>query len=96
MFVHQGQCLDAVGCLQSGVFVKLVEDFEGLGIAFEFNDDGKPMSSRFVAQVRDVGDDILVDEFSKSFDEAGFVDLVGEFGDVDALAVLQDLVADRA
>jgi len=70
------------------VLVELVEDDLRLGTALEFNDDAHAVAIGFVADVGDLIDDLFVHELGDAFDELGLVDLVGDLGDDELLAVV--------
>ncbi len=87
----QGQHLHAEGGLQRGVLVELVEHLLGLGAALQLDDDAHAAPVGFVAQVGDGINPLLPRQVRDAFDQAGFVDLVGDLGDNDAVAAARHL-----
>ena len=64
--------------LEFGVFVKIVEDFFGSGVAFELDGNGHAFTVGLIAEIRDAFELFLSDQISNLGDETGFVDLVRE------------------
>ncbi len=81
--VQHGQEDHGEALLHLGVLVELVEHNLRLRAALEFDDDAHTVAITLVADIADVVDDFLVDEFRDALDELGLVDLVGDFGDDD-------------
>ena len=71
--------------LQGCHFIKLVEDFFGLGVTFEVHDDAHPFSAvGLVAQVANPLDFFGLDKLRQPHDKLGFIDLVGQLANDDA------------
>ena len=87
--VDHGQQDHAEALLHRGVLVELVEHDLGLGAALEFDDDAHAVAVALVAQVGDVVDDLVVDQIGDALDQLALVDLVGNLGDDDGLAVFR-------
>src|ERR1035437_7830832 len=90
--VDDGQHDDAEAGLELGVLVEVVEDHLGLFAALQFEDDAHAVAVAFVADIADAFEFLFVDQGGCGFDEAGLVDLVGNLGDHDLLAVLGQLL----
>ena len=88
----QRQHVDAKARLQRGVAVELVEDDVGLGVALQFDDDAQALAVALVAQIGDALDQLLADGLGDALDQLRLVDLVGQLGEDDRLAVLADLL----
>src|ERR1035438_7557236 len=86
--VDDGQHDDAEADLELGVLIEVVEDHLGLFAAFELEDDAHAVAVALVADIADAVDFLFVDQGGCGFDESRFVDLVGNLGDHDLLAVL--------
>src|SRR5437660_9937 len=82
----------AEALLHVGVLEELVQDDLGLGAALQFDHDAHAFAIAFVANVGDVVDDLVVDEIGDALDQAGFVHLVGDFGDDDGLLILGEVL----
>ena len=67
---------------------KIVEDELGFFAALELDDDAHAFAGRFVAHIGDAFEFFGLHQLGDALDEAGFVDLVGDFGDDDIFAVL--------
>ena len=90
--VDDGQHDDAEAGLELGVLVEVVEHHLGLFAALEFEDDAHAVAVAFVADIADAFELLFVDQGGCGFDEARLVDLVGNLGDHDLLAVLGHLL----
>ena len=88
----QRQHVDAKARLQRGVAVELVEDDVGLGIALQFDDDAQALAVALVAQIGDALDQLLADGLGDALDQLRLVDLIGQLGEDDRVAVLADLL----
>src|SRR5580704_8559756 len=77
--------------LHGGVFEELVENDLGLGAALEFDYDAHAVTIAFVADIGNVFDVFVVDELCDARDEAGFVYLIGNFGDDDGLTIFGNI-----
>ena len=66
------------------MFVEAIECPPGLCSALQLNDDAHSAFVRFISQVADLGELARPHQIGDLLDEAGFVDLVGDFGDHDA------------
>ena len=86
--VDQREHDHAEGGLHLRMLVQIVEHHLGIGVAPQFHHDAEPVAIRLVADVGDVFELLLVDQVGDLFDQAGFVDLIRDFGDDDALAVV--------
>ena len=64
---------------------ELVQHLFGLGAAPQFHNNRNAVAVGGVAQIGNGFDDPFGGQFGDALDEGGFVDLVGDFGDVDAL-----------
>ena len=89
--VVDGQHRDGEGGLERGVLVEVVDDNLRIGVALEFDHDAR-FFVRLVADGADVGDRLLVDQIRDALDEGGAVDVVGDLGDDDLLAVALELL----
>src|SRR5581483_712159 len=85
--VDQGQHDDPEGRLELGVLVKVVQHDQGDLAALELNDDPDAVAIRFVAQVRDAFGPPVLDELGDFLDQVGLVDLIGNLGDDQPLAI---------
>ena len=88
----QGQHLHAERGLQRRVLVKLVEHLLRLSAALEFDDDAHAAPVGFVPQVGNGVNPLIAGQVSDAFDQAGFVDLIGNLGDDDAVPVAGHLL----
>src|SRR5580704_3203444 len=77
--------------LHGSVLVELIEHDLGFGAALQFDDNAHAVAIAFIANIRNVFDDLVVDQRSDALDEPGFVDLVRNFGDDDGFAVFVEL-----
>ena len=66
--VDHGQQDHAEALLHRGVLEELVEHDLGLAAALEFDDDAHAVAVAFVADVGDVVDDLVVDQFGDALD----------------------------
>ena len=73
--------------LHLGVLEELVEHELRLAVALELDHDAHAVAIAFVANVGDVIDDLVVHQLRDALHQARLVDLVGNFGDDDGLAV---------
>ena len=71
--------------LERGMAVQVVQHHLGLLAALQLHDDPHPPPVRLVAEVRNPGEALVLDEVGDLLDEAGLVDLVGDLGDDDAV-----------
>ena len=78
--------------LHRGVLEELVEHELRFAAALEFDHDAHAVAVALVADVGDVVDDLVVDQFRDALDQPRFVHLVGNFGDDDRLAVFGDVL----
>ena len=85
--IHHRQQDHAEAFLHRGVLEELVEHDLRLGAALEFDHDAHAVAIAFVANVGDVIDDFVVHQLRDALDQARLVDLIGNFGDDDRLAV---------
>ncbi len=90
--VHQRQEVYGKGNLHLGELEELVEDDLRLGFPLQGDDDAHTAAVRFVAQVGDVAQAVLFDQFGDAFQEAGLVHLVRKFGNDDAGAAAAGLL----
>ena len=72
--------------------VEVVQNQLGLFAALDFDDDAHAVAVGFVAHVGDAFDLFVLHQLGDALDQPGFVDLVGDFGDHDVLAVLAYLL----
>ena len=84
--VRNRQEIYAEGRLQRGVAVQVVQHHLGLLPALQLDDHTHAAPVRFVAEIRDSGQPLGLDEIGDLLDEAGLVDLVGDLGDHDAVS----------
>ena len=75
-----------VGLLEPTGFEQLIEYGVGVGVVFDFNDHADALFGRFITDVTNANDDFLVDQISNLNEHVGFLDLVGDLMDHDALA----------
>ena len=83
---------DAEADLQLGVLIEVVEHHLGLFATLQFEHDAHAVAVALVAYIADALDLLLVDQRRRRLDQARFVDLVGDLGDHDLLAVLGHLL----
>src|SRR6202167_2688238 len=86
-----GQQDHAEGFLHLGVLEEVGENNLRLFVALHFDDNAHAVAVAFVANVGDAFDLFILNEAGDIFDEARFVDLIGELGDDDVLAILAAL-----
>ena len=86
------QHVDREGRLQRREMEQLIQDDFGDRIALEFDDDAQAVAVRFVAQFRDALDAFVAHRLRNALDHARLVDLEGDLGRDDRLAVLADLL----
>ena len=73
--------------MQGGEFIQLVEHFGRLSASLELNHDAHTAPVRFVTQVADITQPPIASQLCNSLKQGGLVELVGDFGDDDAVAV---------
>ena len=78
--------------LQRGEAPELVQHHVGDRVAPELDDDAHAVAIGFVAQVRDALDALLAHQFGDPLDQRRLVDLIGDLGDDQRLAVLAQLL----
>ncbi len=78
--------------LQRGEALELVQDHVGHRVALELDDDAHAVAVGFVAQVGDALDALLAHQFGDPLDQRRLVDLIGDLGDDQRLAVLAQLL----
>ena len=88
----QRQHVDAKARLQRGVAVELVQHDVGHGIALQLDDDPHAVAVALVAQLGDAFDELVAHAFGDALDQLRLVDLIGDLGEDDRLAVLADLL----
>ncbi len=88
LVVDQGDVDDPEGHLHLGLLEQVVEDDLWRDVAAKFDDDAHAVAVRFVAQVGDAFDALVLDQLGDGLDEVGLVDLVGDLVDDDALPPL--------
>ena len=93
--VHQRQHVDEEGGLHGGVFVEVVEHLARLRFALQLDDDAHALAVGLVAQVADAVDLLVLDQLGDALDQGGLVDLVGQLGDDDLLALRAGGVLDE-
>ena len=86
--VHDRQQDHAERFLHLRELEEVVQDNFRLFAAFHFDDDAHALAVGFIAHVGDAFDFFRLHQFGDALDQARLVDLVGNFGDDDALAVL--------
>ncbi len=86
--VDDGEVDDAEADLQLGVFVEVIEDDLGLFAALQLENDAHAVAVAFIADLGNAFDPLLVDQRGGVFDQTRFIDLIRNFLDDDALAVL--------
>ena len=78
--------------MKCSVLVELVEHLLGLGATLQFDDDAHAAPVRLIPQVRDGIDFFVTYKVGNAFDQGRLVDLVGDFGDDDAVPVTVHLL----
>src|SRR5581483_1350551 len=73
--------------LHAGVFVELVQNDLWLSPALEFNHNAHAVAARFIAHVGDIVNYLVEHQVCNALNQVGFVDLVGNLGNDDRLAV---------
>ncbi len=86
-----GQQDHAERFLHLGVLEEVLENNLRLFVALHFDDDAHAVAVAFVANVGDAFDLFVLDQVGDVFDQARFVDLIGELGDDDVLAIFAAL-----
>ena len=81
LILMDGQKNDPEGGLHLGMFIKLIEDDLGHLVPFQLDDHPHPFPVRFVANIGNPLDHLLLNQFSDFFDELGLIGLIGKFGD---------------
>jgi len=74
--------------LQRGEAPELVQDNIGERVAFDFDHDPHAVAVGFIAQIRDAFDAFLANKLGDFLDQGRFVDLIGNLGDDQRLALL--------
>ncbi len=82
-----GEHDDAEAQLQLGVLVEVVENHLRHFAALQLDDDPHAVTIRLVAKVGDPFDGFFPHELGNAFDQFGLVDLIGNLGDDNRLAV---------
>jgi len=82
LIVDDGEENDAEGGLQLGMLIELVQDGHGNFTLFQLNDDPHAFPVGFVADRGNALDLFFFDQLNNVLDEAGFVDLIGDLGDM--------------
>ncbi len=90
-----GQHDDPEGGLHLGMLVELVQDDRGDLVPLQVENDADPLAVRFVPEVGDPADLLLLDELRDLLDEVRLVDLIGKLGHDDALAVVPGVLLDQ-
>ena len=73
------------------MLIQVVEHYFGLLAALEFEHDAHAVAVALVADFGNAFEFLFVDQAGAVFDQAGFVDLIGELGDDDGFAVFAHL-----
>jgi len=95
LLVVDGQHDDAEGRFHLGVLVKLVEDDAGNLVPLQVQDHPDAVPVRFVPEIGDALDLLLLDEFRYLLDKIGLIYLVGKFRNDDALPVVPGVALDH-
>ena len=85
--LDQRQHVGAEVVLQRGELEQVVEHNLGIGVAAQFDDDAHAVAVRFVANVSDAFELLVVDQLGDAFDQGGLVGLVGQLGDHHRIAI---------
>ena len=83
-----GQHVAAEGRLQRRVLEQLVEHHVGLVVALDLDHHAHAVAVGFIVGAGHALDDLVLGELHDAFDQSCLVDLIGQFGDHDGLAVL--------
>ncbi len=86
--VDDGKHDDAEADLQLRVLIKVVEHHLGLLAALQLDDDAHAVAVAMVEDVGDAFDALLIDHRGDLLEQLRLVDLIGNLGDDDLLAVL--------
>ena len=78
-----------------GVAPELVEDDVGRGVALQVDDDAHALAVRFVANVGNALDALVLDRVRDALDQAVLADLIGDGGEHDRAAVAAAFLDDR-
>ena len=78
-----------------GVAPELVEDDVGRGVALQVDDDAHALAVRFVANVGNALDALVLDRDRDALDQAVLADLIGDGGEHDRAAVAAAFLDDR-
>ena len=84
--------IDGEGRLHLRLGEQAVQDDLRVGLALELDDDAHTVAVGLVADVGDALEALFIDLVGHVFDEHPLVDLVGDLGDDDALAVLAEFL----
>ena len=87
----QRQHVDAERALHGRIAPQLVQDDVAGRVALQLDHDPHALAVGFVANVGNAFQTLLAHHFGDALDQGLFVDLIGQFGDDDGLAVLADL-----
>ena len=79
---------DAERRLHLRQLVQIVQNDRRLLAALQLDDDAHPVAVALVANIGNAFDSLVGDQFGDLFDQAGLVDLIGNFGDDDDVAIL--------
>jgi len=63
------------------MFKKLVQDDLGFDIALELNHNAHAILIRFIADIRDAFDLLIINQSRNGFDQPGFLHLIRNFSD---------------
>ena len=85
--VDESDVVDAERRLHLGHLIQFIEDYIGVGVRFEFDDDAHALVIRLVVDVGDTVEFFLGDELGDIFYEFGLVDAVRNLTDDDRLMV---------
>src|SRR5580658_9248147 len=85
--VDDGKHDDAEAGLKLGVLIEVVEHHVGLLAALQLDDDAHAVAVAVIEDIGDALDALLIDHGSDLLEQFRLIDLIGNFGDHDLLAV---------
>ena len=88
LVVHQGEHVDGEGGLQLGLSEEAVQNDLCIGVLLYLDDDAHTVAVRLVAQAGDALEALVADLVGYVLYELALVDLVGQLGDDDAVALM--------
>ena len=85
--VENAHHVGRIGLLEPTGFEQLIQHGVRVGVVFDLDDDTDAFFGRFITDITNANDDFLVDQISNLNEHVGFLDLVGDLVNHDALAL---------